>query len=188
MLIHISGPPGSGKSTLGKYFTDNYNAKVMDIDDIYMKLLQKLEKDKTITDNDIKKNLQNYFQEKINNIINKHKKLILVGLNFPDPHVEFRGKMLNVNPYKIELPTKYKYFITINDDVLKRQLLKRELQWILEDENYFEEYFEESKKKNKLVIPLSSDNTFWKSMYKKEKNYKFYDKKQIKKSIGKLLK
>ena len=65
--------------------------------------------------------------------------------------------------------------------------MKRELQWILEDENYFEEYYGEAKKKKKLIIPLEGDNKFWKMMYKKEKDYKFYDKEKIKKSIKKLL-
>jgi adenylate kinase family enzyme len=187
MLIHISGPPGAGKSTLGKYFSDNFDVKVIDIDDIYMKLLQKLEKDKNVTENDIKNNLSQYIQNEFDKIIKKHDKLILVGLNFPDPHVEFRGKMLGVKPFKIEFPTKHKYFIIIEDDILNRQLLKRELQWILEDEKYFEEYYGEAKKKKKLIIPLEGDNKFWKMMYKKEKDYKFYDKEKIKKSIKKLL-
>ena len=70
MIIHISGAPGSGKSTFGIELKKIFkNIKILDLDDLF--------------DNFINKNKFSIkaYQKYLDIIINKNKNIIFVGLN-----------------------------------------------------------------------------------------------------------
>ena len=88
MIIHISGAPGSGKTTIGLKLKEHYKTKVIvkDLDDLFAEFM------KLNTTKFSSKKYQNF----INDFINKHnnKSIIFVGLN--TEHIT--NKFYNINP------------------------------------------------------------------------------------------
>ena len=106
MIIHISGAPGSGKTTIGLKLKEHYKIKVIvkDLDDLFAEFM------KLNTKFSIKK-----YQNFIDDFINKHnnKSIIFVGLN--SEHIT--NKFYKINP-------DYKFYIDLPVDVnLKRHFL-----------------------------------------------------------------
>jgi len=87
MIIHISGAPGSGKTTIGLKLKKHYKNKVIikDLDDLFAEFM------KLNTEKFNSKKYQNF----IDDFINKHNKtIIFVGLN--SKHIT--NKFYKINP------------------------------------------------------------------------------------------
>ena len=109
MIIHVSGAPGSGKTTIGLKLKEHYKIKVIikDLDDLFTEFM---------TLNATKFSSKKY-QKFINDFIHKHKNksIIFVGLN--TEHIT--NKFYNINP-------DYKFYIDLPVNInLKRHFLKK---------------------------------------------------------------
>lgn len=114
MIIHISGAPGSGKTTIGLKLKKYYKTKVIvkDLDDLFAEFMKL----------NTKKISSIKYQKFIDNFINKHnnKSIIFVGLN--SEHIT--DKFYKINPY-------YKFYIDLSVDInLKRHFLREIEEWI----------------------------------------------------------
>lgn len=114
MIIHISGAPGTGKSTLGMKLKKYYKTKVIvkDLDDLFAEFMKL----------NTKKFSSIKYQKFIDNFINKHnnKSIIFVGLN--SEHIT--DKFYKINP-------DYKFYIDLSVDInLKRHFLREIEEWI----------------------------------------------------------
>lgn len=187
MIIHISGAPGSGKTTIGEWIKTNFkNVKVFDIDDLYWDFIGKREK-KFDNINLFKKNFAKDMQSYVDKIIDKHQdtNIIFVGLNYPDPRIEYKEKETFVKPFKIDTKADYKFYIDLPAEQIVKQKIKRDLNEIIDDiDDFMEEH-----KKEKFEINLKEyyqEVLFWKKMFAKDgydmvqpKDIKLFIKKQI---------
>lgn len=113
-IIHISGAPGSGKTTIGLKLKEHYKTKVIvkDLDDLFTEF-KKL--------NTGKFNSKKY-QHFIDNFVNKHnnKPIIFVGLN---------SEHLTNNFYEIN--PDHKFYIDLPIDInLKRHFVREINGWL----------------------------------------------------------
>ena len=114
MIIHISGAPGSGKTTIGLKLKKHYKIKVIvkDLDDLFAEFM------KLNTTKFSSKKYQNF----INDFINKHnnKSIIFVGLNSEN----ITNIFYKINPA-------YKFYIDLPIDInLKRHFIREIDEWI----------------------------------------------------------
>jgi adenylate kinase family enzyme len=114
MIIHISGAPGSGKTTIGLKLKKHYKIKVIvkDLDDLFGEFMKL----------NTKKFSSKKYQKFIDDFINKHnnKSIIFVGLN--SEHIT--NKFYKINP-------DYKFYIDLPVDInLKRHFLREIEGWI----------------------------------------------------------
>lgn len=112
LIIHISGPQGAGKTTLGNKIKEKYDDTIhlKDLDDLY----DEFTKQKKIND----------YQEFINIFIkeNSDKPLILTGLSAE----RCIGEMNDEDNTFYEINTDYKYLIKINEnDILKQRFFRQ---------------------------------------------------------------
>lgn len=122
MLIHISGAPGSGKTTLGHKLAKHYGAKVVvkDLDDLFGDFM------KASGNPEQRKFSPKKYQAFINSFIKAHSKrpLIFVGLN---------SERITDTFYKI--PYDYAFYLDLPADVNLERHFKREadgwLNWML---------------------------------------------------------
>ena len=122
MIIHISGAPGSGKTTLGeklqKHF-QKYKSKIIvkDLDNIFMKYIKSKKLNRTTR----KKWNSSKYQEYLNKLLLKYKSenktIILVGLNKDMGH---SNTLYNLN-------ANYKFYIKIPIKHHLEQVFIREL-------------------------------------------------------------
>jgi thymidylate kinase len=114
MIIHISGAPGSGKTTIGLKLKKHYKTKVIvkDLDDLFAEFIKL----------NTKKFSSKKYQNFIDDFINKHnnKSIIFVGLN---------SEHITDNFYKIN--PDYKFYIDLPVDInLKRHFLREINGWL----------------------------------------------------------
>lgn len=113
LIIHISGPQGAGKTTLGNKIKDKYgdNIYLKDLDDLY--------------DEFIKQKKINDYQEFINIFIieNSDKPLILTGLSAE----KCKGEMNDEDNTFYKINTNYKYLIKINENNILKQRFFRQV-------------------------------------------------------------
>jgi len=112
VIIHISGPPGSGKTTLGNYLRKNVKTKttvVEDLDDLFNKFLAK---NKFTVES-----YQKYIDKFISQNIAKHKNIIFVGLNMD---------MRRSNTF-YNIQADYKYYIVIPIKINMERLFMRDM-------------------------------------------------------------
>ncbi len=114
MIIHISGAPGSGKTTIGLKLKKHYKTKVIvkDLDDLFAEFMKL----------NTKKFSSKKYQNFIDDFINKHnnKSIIFVGLN--SEHLT--NKFYKINP-------DYKFYIDLSVDInLKRHFLREIDGWL----------------------------------------------------------
>jgi adenylate kinase family enzyme len=200
MIIHISGPSGSGKTTIGKWIKSKNinNVKILDLDDILHKHIEKLEK----SDKQPKyifKNFNDLHQKLIDNIIdlNKNKILIFVGISFDleaGRPVEFRGSQEFLHNLYYDVKADHKYYIDISSIENMRQLFYRSIDELCHDKKwYFDEWVKNPKQTEEMlthVLDISHwkrNKDAWDSLYKKN-HYKFMSFDNLKKEILKLIK
>jgi adenylate kinase family enzyme len=180
IFAHISGPTGSGKTTLGKLLKDKYpNIIIKDLDDFYRESI------KTSEDSMNKKKLYKIISKKINDFCKKNKEsnIIFVGANAVSTKKDFS----DASYYDIN--AKYKYFIDIEMDVILERRFKRHIQYMNDN---IDHYFDKIMKRGQLIIDLN----MWKkkikepynSGYYKKNNYIFLDNDKIFKEIQNNLK
>lgn len=113
LIIHISGPQGAGKTTLGNKIKEKYNnlINLKDLDDLYSEFTnqQKI----------------NDYQQFINNFIkeNSDKPLIITGLSAE----RCKGEMNDEDNTFYEINTKYKYIIKIDENEILKQRFFRQV-------------------------------------------------------------
>ncbi len=174
MIVHISGAPGSGKSTIGKYFKKNGIATI-DMDRMYHGFIEKSEKD-GISASSLKSNVtklaQQYYDRTLGKIKSKNrgKYIIVFGLNYPDPRVTYKGKIITVHPFKINVRADHIFFIDIDPyEIAKRYFLRSLRYVVLNIDEEFENIVQGKKKK--YVIDLGEiieSCTWWKKKYAKD--------------------
>ena len=180
IFAHISGPTGSGKTTLGKLLKDTYpNIIIKDLDDFYRESI------KTSEDSTNKKRLYKIISKKINDFCKKNKEsnIIFVGANAVSTKKDFS----DTSYYDIN--AKYKYFIDIEMDIILERRFKRHIQYMNDN---IDHYFDKIMKRGQLIIDLN----MWKkkikepynSGYYKKNNYMFLDNDKIFKEIKNNLK
>ena len=185
MIIHISGAPGSGKTTIGLKLKKVYKTKVIikDLDDLFAEFM-KLNTGKFSS----KK-----YQKFIDDFINKHniKSIIFVGLN---------SEHITKNIYKLN--PDYKFYINLPVDVnLKRHFLREIDGWldwmqnrnknILFDQllNNENEVIDGLSKSLTRTLKISEQKKFIMSFdaYYLKENYQFLSSVQIYKKIISLI-
>ena len=127
-IIHISGPSGAGKTTLGEKLTKRFGKKitVKDIDDLRRDFIR------YYYDNKIFQLIDKVgYQKYIDNFIKKHssKPIVFVGLN----HMPW----WHANHY-YNMHANNNYFIDLDDKTILRQLCKRLLLHLANSESEME--------------------------------------------------
>lgn len=129
----------------------------------------------------VQKNLASELQEYYDSIVFKHESCIVVGINYPDPHINYRGKFINVDPFKLNVRAKYKYFIDVDENTLLKQYILRELKEYM---RYVNDDIEGAKQDKFIIDPpqIIADNKWWIATYKKQK-YVFMKFDQIQSTL-----
>lgn len=186
MIIHISGPSGAGKTTLGNKLKDKYKQKIVvkDLDDLRDKFIKEFYGEKRWT-----KLNKTQFQKYINSFITKHEKkvIIFVGLNtYPWWH---KGHYYNLH-------SDYNFYIDLKDEVVLKQKCTRLLENVKKDEramNYlikdnenFLRMFGDAVRHECSLAETIKMNKEWKKDYNL-KGYIFKSREEIFKEVCKLL-
>ena len=171
MIIHVAGPTGSGKTTIGMYIIEKYpNILVKDLDDIHKDL-------PILFKNEFKKLEKDFFYEKyfpigIKNYINKNENRTIL-------FVGFNGTTRNNEIKYVDIPGKHKFYIDVpEEEILKRRFYRQIDRYYNNKEFYFNKTLNEK--------PLSIDFEKWRekinsndlSYYRKRK-YLFLNNKEI---------
>jgi len=128
LVIHITGSQGSGKTTIGKYFTKTFGDAIVveDIDDLQAIYASS--------------NHHISFQAFLNKFIKSTKKpLVLVGLTAE----KCLGEMNPDDERFYIIDTPYRFYLDMNDEIILRQRFYRQIDKLSERKEYF---FEEWKK------------------------------------------
>ena len=179
LIIHISGPQGAGKTTLGNKIKEKYNDMIYlkDLDDLYDEFNNQ---DKI-----------NDYQEFINNFIRKNsdKPLIITGLSAE----KCKGDMDENDNTFYEIDTKYKYLIKIDeDDILKQRFLRQVSKLNDRKEIFFDLWLKNNNEIQKKLfryvdlVKWKSNNIICNTIHKKKK-YKSMNRDDIYKKVCDLI-
>lgn len=171
LIIHISGPQGAGKTTLGNKIYKKYNnlIYVKDLDDLYDEFNNQQE-------------IKNY-QIFINLFIKEHlnKPLIITGLSAE----RCKGEMDDKDDVFYRIDTKYKYFIKIDEeDILKQRFFRQVSKLNDRKEIFFDNWLKDNNGiQEKLfryvnLTKWKSNNIACYTIHEKHK-YKLLDKNEI---------
>lgn len=191
IIIHITGPSGVGKTTIGNKLKEKFKNKIIvkDIDDLRNEFMNEQYGMKKFN---WKSFDSNKYQKYINDFISKQTKpIVFVGLN----HMFWHNKKLYYNMH-----SQYNFYIDINDMVIIKQkcirFLSDELQDIIKNKNVIEDITKNNKKFLKLIIENIDRecgtkhtvklNNMWKKDYKKQ-GYKFASRENIIKEVSKII-
>jgi adenylate kinase family enzyme len=171
LIIHISGPQGAGKTTLGNKIYEKYNnlIYVKDLDDLYDEFNHQQE-------------IKNY-QIFINLFIKEHsnKPLIITGLSAE----RCKDEMDDKDDVFYRIDTKYKYLIKIDEeDILKQRFFRQVSKLNDRKEMFFDNWLKDNNGiQEKLfryvnLTKWKSNNIACNTIHKKHK-YKLLDKNEI---------
>lgn len=181
VLIHIMGPTGSGKTTLGKLIKKKYPyILVKELDEIFHDLPSLYHK-QYIKINNKYNFYKDYFKKGINKFISDNKDTIIIFTGFAGYNNE------NKKPQYIDIDAKYKFYI----DKPEIEILKQRFNRYIDDINSRREYYFDRTLNEK---PLVIDFDIWKKKinsnnikYFKNNDYKFMNKEDIYKNVIKIL-
>ena len=179
LIIHISGPQGAGKTTLGNKIKEKYNDMIYlkDLDDLYGEFTNQ-------------KKIQDY-QEFINNFIKKNsdKPLIITGLSAE----RCTGEMNDKDDTFYKIDTNYKYLIKIDEDeVLKQRFFRQVSRLNDRKEIFFDAWLKDNNEIQKKLfryvnlVKWKSNNIVCISIHKKHK-YKLMNRNNIYKKVCNLI-
>lgn len=180
LSIHISGAPGSGKSTLGRYFR-SMGWTVYDIDDILRDFVIMYESRGTPRSK-FKRILNRKLQRYYDTLISKHDgPFIVVGINYFHRGILYLGDYLAVDSFSLNVRAmkSYRFYIAIDNDVLLTRYIKRELLSIINilDNGGISE-IKNAGAININVADITKDNVWLYKLYR-SLDYKFYTVDQI---------
>lgn len=147
MIIHISGPAGSGKTHIGKYFKNKYDCIVKDLDDLWYEYIQEK------SDVTYQEYIYNFIDDNKNNII------IFVGIDANKclPNPEGKNEIIE----KYDFKTKHLFYLRPNIKILISQRFKREVDKLLEQaDKLINRYFDGEKDKITKKITRKVDIDF----------------------------
>lgn len=186
IIIHISGPPGAGKTTMGQKFKDELKDKIVvkDLDELRDEFINDFYGNQKWLYLDVIE-YQNY----INNFINaQDKPIVFVGLN--DNH-RGKNKYLYFNVQAIK-----KYYIDIDDMVIVEQRCLRYINTIqydkplltdlLQNNDYFIERVTDNLIRSCSIKNVTAMNNRYKTDYK-NLGYIFMSREKIYKVVMLLL-
>jgi adenylate kinase family enzyme len=189
IIIHISGPSGAGKTTLGNKLKEKFGNKII-VKDIDVLRREFIENEYVGYKNKFTWIPEKY-QKYIDNYVNKQKKpIVFVGLN----HMPWWNKNLYYNMH-----SDYNFYIKLNDNEIFNQKCSRFMNdvFVLNKDNIIKDIIKnEEKTINKLKKGLQYEcgyneivkmNKKWNNDYKKQK-YKFMSRDDIFKEVSKILK
>jgi hypothetical protein len=181
LVIHVSGAPGSGKTTLGRKFKQKFGNRitVKDIDDLRQQFMESFYHGKSFTtfNNDA-------YQRYIDGFVkaNKSKPVIFVGLNkmpFSSGDVLF-----NMHP-------KYKYFIDLDDETILKQkckralrqaAAKRELEGLIRDNAEYIGFWTDIISRDCNLAEMKKQNDTWRRDYAHQ-GYKLMSPEAIERAV-----
>lgn len=179
LIVHISGPQGAGKTTLGNKIYEKYNdlIYVKDLDNLYDEFNNQQE-------------IKNY-QIFINLFIKKHsdKPLIITGLSAE----RCKGEMNDTDDVFYIIDTKYKYLIKIDEtDILKQRFFRQVSKLNDRKEMFFDNWLKDNNDTQEKLFRYvnltkwKSNNVACNAIHKKHK-YKLLDKNEIYNKVCKLI-
>ena len=182
ILIHIAGPTGSGKTSLGNLIKDKFPfLLVKDLDEIFKDLPAVFLKEfKEINHRD--KFYRKYLDKGLSKFVSDHKDSIIVFVGF-NGFNDFDEKKIQYS----DILAKHKYYIQISEKENLERRFNRQIDRINNKRKF---YFE----KTLNVKPLCIDFDKWKEKinsndltFYKNNGYLFMNNDQIYKSIKKIL-
>jgi adenylate kinase family enzyme len=178
IIVHISGAPGSGKTTLGKQLSKikRSNVVIKDLDDLFDEFMEKI---KYRFDS---KKYQKYIMSFLTKYSKQKKNIILVGLNQDKGHT---NKLYNLN-------ATHKFYIDIEPEVLLERLFYREIVQIYRHrKNIWKDYMKNPEitvsrlKHNIDISELEKENEKFDEVYERHE-YDFLTISKIRSQLKKI--
>lgn len=131
MIIHVAGPSGAGKTTLGEKLYKQYGDKIIvkDLDDLLWREFIPMQSKTNITADSFFKNFEVDYQEYINDFIKKNedKPIIFVGINtfIMNEMQQFKGVDQKFPKAFFDLKADHKYYIDLPVEQVMKQKFNR---------------------------------------------------------------